>query len=59
MAKYKTVTMDNRIAVRLSDSMNNKLLRACEINCANRGTIIRTALIEYFQNHGITESEGK
>ena len=59
MARYKTVTMDNRVALRLSDSMNNKLLMACEINCANRGTIIRTALIEYFQNHGITESEGK
>ena len=59
MAKYKTVTMENRVALRLSDSMNNKLLRACEINCANRGAIIRTALIEYFQNHGITESEEK
>ena len=59
MAKYKTVSMENKVAVRLSDSMNNKLLRACELNCTNRGTIIRTALIEYFQNHGITESDGK
>ena len=59
MAKYKTVSMENRVALRLSDSMNNKLLRACEINCANRGAIIRTALIEYFEKHGITEGEGK
>ena len=59
MAKYKTVSMEHRVALRLSDSMNSKLLRACEINCANRGAIIRTALIEYFEKHGITDSEGK